>query len=206
MSDRDTHRLSSAKQCTQGFSLANRKILIVARCEGVSRRAVNSITPIPTSSSRTCLLFFRCSYLKRNSTETLHSFTIKYTLYNKRPFFMWKTCPIMKLLEHPNGLKLENVYVFYKTTQQEKYRRLETTLSVMERIQYFPFTNKEDIVPHNETLLNSVFIFDNVWCEPQGKIQKYFCFGRHSNFDCFYLSQSCAHIPKHWLLLLKLTI
>ncbi|KAJ8896513.1 hypothetical protein PR048_001857 [Dryococelus australis] len=94
-----------------------------------------------------------------------------------------KMCVVMSKLEHPNGLKFENIYVFSKTIQQEKYQQLATILSLIE----FP----------NELLTNSVFIFDDVWCERQHEIQQYFSFGRHSNVDCFYLSPSYAHIPKH---------
>ncbi|KAJ8885523.1 hypothetical protein PR048_011721 [Dryococelus australis] len=60
-----------------------------------------------------------------------------------------KTCVIMSLLEHPNGLMFENIYMFSKT-MQEKYQLLANILSLIEGIQYFLFANKEDTVLRNE--------------------------------------------------------
>ncbi|KAJ8878574.1 hypothetical protein PR048_019152 [Dryococelus australis] len=101
-----------------------------------------------------------------------------------------KTCVIISLLEHLNGLRFENIYMC-------KYQRLATILLLIEGILYFPFTNKEDIIPPDEALPNYIFILDNVCCESQGEIQQYCSFGRHSKVDCFYLAQSYACIPKH---------
>jgi hypothetical protein len=35
-----------------------------------------------------------------------------------------------------------------------------------------------------------------VVCDSQSIIRDYFCFGRHRNIDCFYLSQTYSSIPK----------
>ncbi|KAJ8878870.1 hypothetical protein PR048_019462 [Dryococelus australis] len=91
-----------------------------------------------------------------------------------------KTCVIMPLLEHRNGLKFEN----------------RPFCQLIKGMRYFPFKNKDDLVPPNEALPNSVFIFDDVWCKLQGEIQQYFSFGRHSNVDFLNPLQSYARIPK----------
>ena len=42
----------------------------------------------------------------------------------------------------------------------------------------------------------SVFIFDDVSCENQNMIMKYFCMGRHNNIDSIYIGQTYSKIPK----------
>jgi len=49
----------------------------------------------------------------------------------------------------------------------------------------------------SETLSNSIFIFDDVICDKQDAIRKYFAIRRHTDVDCFYLCQTYAKIPKH---------
>ena len=43
----------------------------------------------------------------------------------------------------------------------------------------------------------TLFIFHDVACDKQKVMKDYFSRGRHNLVDCFYLSQSYAHIPKH---------
>jgi len=40
-------------------------------------------------------------------------------------------------------------------------------------------------------------MFDVVACEYQDHIRNYFCVGRHTRVDCFYLCQTYTRIPKH---------
>ena len=42
-----------------------------------------------------------------------------------------------------------------------------------------------------------IFIFDDVTCDKQEAIRKYFAIGQHVDVDCFYLCQTYAKIPKY---------
>lgn len=108
-----------------------------------------------------------------------------------------KTNIVISLLESPNGIRFENVYVYSKSLHQPKYRYLEELLSSVEDVNYFPYSNNSDIISTSDALPNSVFIFDDVACDKQDVIREYFAMGRHSKVDCLYLCQSYARIPKH---------
>lgn len=108
-----------------------------------------------------------------------------------------KTNVAISLLESPNGVRFENVYVYSKSLHQPKYKYLEALLDNVENVNYFSYSNNTDIISPNEALPNSVFIFDDVACDKQDVIREYFAMGRHSQVDCLYLCQSYARIPKH---------
>lgn len=108
-----------------------------------------------------------------------------------------KTNVIIGLLEHPNGLRFENVYVFSKSLYQPKYEYLQRVLQPMKEIGYFPYKDSDDILPPSDAKENSVFIFDDVACDKQSVIREYFSMGRHKSVDSFYLCQTYSHIPKH---------
>lgn len=107
-----------------------------------------------------------------------------------------KTNAIFNLLFDPNGLRFTNVYVFSKSLYQPKYKFLEDVLTDIDGIGYHPFTDNDKIVPPEDALSDSVMIFDDVICEKQNNITKYFSMGRHSNIDVFYLGQTYSRIPK----------
>ncbi|XP_011698121.1 PREDICTED: uncharacterized protein LOC105456047 [Wasmannia auropunctata] len=108
-----------------------------------------------------------------------------------------KTNVLISLLESPHGVRFENVYIYSKSLQQPKYQYLESILSPIEEIGYFTFSNNSDVVPPNEALPNSIFVFDDVACDKQDVIREYFAMGRHAHVDCFYL---CQTIPIVYLL------
>lgn len=108
-----------------------------------------------------------------------------------------KTNVLISLLESPNGLRFENLYVYSKSLQQPKYRYLENLMSTLDEIEYFTFSNNSEVIPSIEARPNSIFVFDDVACGKQDTIREYFSMGRHSNVDCFYLCQTYAKIPKH---------
>lgn len=108
-----------------------------------------------------------------------------------------KTNVIINLLEHENGPRFENVYIYCKSLRQDKYKYLKELLEPIENLGYFVFDNSDDIMHPTDAKPNSIFIFDDVACEKQSVIRDYFCMGRHSLVDSFYLCQSYAHIPKH---------
>lgn len=108
-----------------------------------------------------------------------------------------KTNVMLTLLEHPNGVKFENVYLYSKSLYQPKYLYLEELFKPIKGIGYFSYSTGEDIIAPSEAKPNSVFIFDDVAGDKQNVIRDYFSMGRHNNIECFYLSQTYAKIPKH---------
>jgi len=106
--------------------------------------------------------------------------------------------PIMlSLIESPNGLKFENVYVFSKSLYQPKYEYLKILIKPIKGMGYHTFSHNEGVLDHSEAKHNSIMTFDDVACDKQDNIRSYFCMGRHKNIDSFYLCQTYSHIPKH---------
>jgi len=97
-----------------------------------------------------------------------------------------KTNVLISLLESPHGVRFENVYIYLKSLQQPNYRYLKNLLAPIEEIDYFTYSNNSDIVSPSEALPNSIFIFDDVACDKQDAIRKYFSMGRHADVDFFY--------------------
>ena len=106
-----------------------------------------------------------------------------------------KTNVMIGLLIDKNGLKFENVYVYSKSLQQDKYEFLQQTLK-RARLGYFGYSDNDEVLDPSSARPHSVFIFDDVACEKQNKIRNYFCMGRHNDIDSFYLSQTYSKIPK----------
>jgi DNA polymerase III delta prime subunit len=113
------------------------------------------------------------------------------------PSGVGKTNLIYCLLTEENGVRFENIYVYSKSLYQPKYVQLEKIMSALPEINYFTFTNTEEVVSPNEVKINSVFIFDDVICDAQQKIKEYYSMGRHKGIDCFYLCQTYTKVPKH---------
>lgn len=108
-----------------------------------------------------------------------------------------KTNSLLALITHPNGIRFENVYVYSKSLNQPKYEFLKKLLESIDGMQYFPFSEHDEVITPDTTLPNSIMIFDDVACEKQDNMRAFFCMGRHKCVDCFYLCQSYAQIPKH---------
>lgn len=109
-----------------------------------------------------------------------------------------KTNVVFNLLFDKNGLRFENVYVFSKSLFQPKYHMLENVLNAVsdEGIGYYAYSENDEVPPPDETASNSIMVFDDVACERQHNIRKYFAMGRHSGVDTFYLCQTYSQIPK----------
>lgn len=108
-----------------------------------------------------------------------------------------KTNVMMSLLQEPNGLKFENVYVFSKSLYQPKYKFLEKVLKPIKGLGYYTFSENDDVVSPDKAKPHSVILFDDIACDKQNNIRKYFSMGRHNDIDCFYLCQTYTRIPKH---------
>ena len=74
---------------------------------------------------------------------------------------------------------------------------MEKVLNDVEGVEYFPFSDREQVLPPGKAKPNSIFIFDDIACEKQDSVRAFFCMGRHVDVDSFYLFQTYAHIPKH---------
>lgn len=108
-----------------------------------------------------------------------------------------KTNALISLLENPNGLRFENVYIYSKTLEQDKYKYLEGILKPIRGMGYYTFSSNDQVIPPSKAKPNSIFIFDDVICDKQNNIAAYFCMGRHRGIDSFYLAQTYTRIPKH---------
>lgn len=109
-----------------------------------------------------------------------------------------KTNVLITLIESENGLKFENVYIYCKTLDQDKYTYLNNILKPLKRIGFYPFQSSEKVIPPSQAKKNSIFIFDDVISDRnQENIRQYFCLGRHRNIDCFYLTQTYTRVSKH---------
>jgi Poxvirus A32 protein len=108
-----------------------------------------------------------------------------------------KTNLMLHLLISPSGLVFENVYVYSKSLYQPKYCYLSEIMSNLPEVHYETFEHTKQVIAPEEARKNSVFIFDDVICDKQENMMKYFSMGRHNCVDCFYLSQTYAKVPKH---------
>lgn len=108
-----------------------------------------------------------------------------------------KTNALLSLIVHPNGLRFVNIYVYSKSLNQPKYQFLQELVKPLTGMNYYPFSDNDEVVSVDDAKADSLFIFDDVACEKQNNIKAYFCMGRHKNVDSFYLCQSYARIPKH---------
>lgn len=108
-----------------------------------------------------------------------------------------KTNVMISLIESPNGLRFENIYLYSKSLYQPKYKYLKKLISPIQGMGYFTFSDSESVISPEQAKKNSIFIFDDVACEKQENIRNFFCMGRHKDVDSFYLCQTYSRIPKH---------
>jgi GTPase SAR1 family protein len=120
-----------------------------------------------------------------------------------------KTNLLVHLLKEENLLNYYHVYVYSATLHQPAYEHLKEYYNTLEklikqklnqsiRIAHF-FDVDTDIQNPSELDKdkNHVMIFDDVMMEHQDIIKQYFCQGRHSNVNVFYLCQSLHKLAKH---------
>lgn len=108
-----------------------------------------------------------------------------------------KTNVMINLLTHINGLKFENVYIYSKTLNQEKYVLLKQIFDGIKEANLYTFTVANDVIKPQLTKPNSIFIFDDIICDIQTPIREYFSMGRHFGANSiFFLNQSYSKILK----------
>lgn len=109
-----------------------------------------------------------------------------------------KTNLLVSLIESEHGLKFENIYIYSKTLEQEKYEYLSEMLKPINGLGFYTFSSSEKVIAPKQAKRNSIIIFDDVICDKnQDTIKSYFCLGRHRNIDCFYLTQTYTRVSKH---------
>lgn len=109
-----------------------------------------------------------------------------------------KTNVLISMIESEHGLKFENIYIYCKTLEQNKYIHLRKVLEPLKSIGLFTFSSSDKVMPPSQAKKNSIFIFDDVIIDKnQDNIKQYFCLGRHRNIDCFYLTQTYTRVSKH---------
>lgn len=109
-----------------------------------------------------------------------------------------KTNLLVSLIESEHGLKFENIYIYSKTLEQDKYEYLKNVLRPIKGVGFFTFSSSDQVIAPSEARKNSIIIFDDVICDKnQENIKNYYCLGRHRSIDCFYLTQTYTRVSKH---------
>ena len=111
-----------------------------------------------------------------------------------------KTQTLLSLLTNPNGLKFQNIYLYSSSLGQKKYEFLEKVLDKVDAINFYKFSNCDEVIDPSQAASDSIFIFDDlIFSKNQAAIQKIFSAGRHFSVDVIYLAQSYACLKKHLL-------
>lgn len=114
-----------------------------------------------------------------------------------------KTCSILSLLLHPNGLRYENVYLFCRTLNQEKYEFLGRVLEPLSpKIGYHtygpsPVDGQVTLMRPDEIKPRSVVIFDDIITGDYKVLREYFAMSRHFALDIFFCTHSYVLVPKN---------
>lgn len=122
-----------------------------------------------------------------------------------------KSCTVLSLLLHPNGLRFENVYVFSRTLNQEKYQYLKRVLeSLAPEIGYYPYGTAVDegqvkLLRPDEIKPHSIVIFDDIITKDYEILREYFAMSRHFVLDLFFCTHSYVLVPKN-LIRINLTM
>ncbi|KAJ8884800.1 hypothetical protein PR048_010996, partial [Dryococelus australis] len=181
----DTSRIDNSSDPKQTLSAMSIEYRLLTRTpEATLHTGLHKTTPNEHNQTRMVAILH---YWKIKSVAYFDSLCITtykntFTMHNKWTSVMWNDLCFIVAIRTSKWTKLENLYLFSKIFQQDKYKFLAN---------FFYHHDKDEIISPSEALRNSVFIFDYVWSEPQGTIQHYFSFGKHLNVDCF------ARIPKH---------
>lgn len=111
-----------------------------------------------------------------------------------------KTNVLTSLIESKHGLKFENIYLYSKTLEQEKYIYLCEMLRSIKEIGCYTFPASENIIPVNEMKKNSLVVFDDVINDQlinKTIVRDIFTLGRHRNLDVVYIVQTYTKLSKH---------
>lgn len=110
-----------------------------------------------------------------------------------------KTNVLISLIESENALKFENLYLFSKTLDQEKYRYLCEMLHPIKEIGCYTFSTSENVIDPSQMEKNSLVVFDDMINDHDVNktiVRNIFTLGRHRNLDVFYLCQTYSSLNK----------
>lgn len=114
-----------------------------------------------------------------------------------------KTNLLFNLLLKKGHLNFDRAHLYSKSLGQDKYQLLRDWAEDLKEAagkEVVTFHSNSDDVIEVDALdpkERSVMLFDDVMNEKQGPIVDFFSRGRHRGADCFYLTQSYFHIPRH---------
>lgn len=111
-----------------------------------------------------------------------------------------KTNVLISLIESEHGLKFENLYLYSKTIDQDKYKYLCEMLRSVKEIECHTFSTSQDAIDPNSMKKNSLIVFDDVIIDRdinKNVVRNLFTLGRHRCLDVIYLVQSYAKLAKH---------
>lgn len=111
-----------------------------------------------------------------------------------------KTNVLLSLIESANGLKFENIYIYCKTLDQDKYKYLSEILQPIKGVGFYTFASSEKVLDTSQMKKNSLIIFDDVINDSainRGVVRNIFTMGRHRCIDVVYLVQSYTKLSKH---------
>lgn len=111
-----------------------------------------------------------------------------------------KTNVLLTLIENANGLKFENIYIYCKTLDQDKYKYLSDILWSIKDIGFYTFTSSENVLEPSQMKKNSLVVFDDVINDSginRDVVRNIFTLGRHRSIDVVYLVQSYTKLNKH---------
>lgn len=111
-----------------------------------------------------------------------------------------KTNVLISLIESEHGLKFENLYLYSKTLDQNKYQYLCEMLHSIKEIGCYTFSASDVIIEPNQMEKNSLIVFDDVINDRginRTVVRNIFTLGRHRNLDVVYIVQSYTKLDKH---------
>lgn len=111
-----------------------------------------------------------------------------------------KTNVLISLIESEHGLKFENLYLYSKTLEQNKYKYLCEMLRSIKGIGCYTFLASQSVIESKHMKKNSLVVFDDV-INDQGinrtVVRNIFTLGRHRSLDVAYIVQSYTKLHKH---------
>lgn len=111
-----------------------------------------------------------------------------------------KTNVLISLIESEHALKFENLYLYSKTLDQNKYKYLCEMLRSIKEIGCYTFSTSQNIIEPNQMKKNSLIVFDDVINDRginRTVVRNIFTLGRHRDLDVIYIVQSYTKLNKH---------
>lgn len=111
-----------------------------------------------------------------------------------------KTNVLISLIVSENGLTFENIYIYCKTLEQEKYKYLREVLHGIKDIGFYTFSSSQDVLDPTQMKTNSLVVFDDVINDSginRNVVRNIFTLGRHRCIDVVYLVQTYTKLNKH---------